>query len=162
MGVLICKWFLPIWMMAYHPFYVSVTEIKHNKTNQSLEISCRIFYDDLENAVKQESHTNFDIMKPKNRVEVDSLLSKYVKSHFRVMADQKGVDLKYLGYQIEEDAAWIFFEGKPVPAVHNLQVHNDILYAQHKEQIHMLHVIVDGKRKSTKIENPDAEASLQF
>ena len=33
---------------TYHPIFVSVTEIEHNAKDKTLEISCKIFTDDLE------------------------------------------------------------------------------------------------------------------
>ena len=33
---------------GFHPFYVSVTEINHNAENHTLEISCKMFGEDLE------------------------------------------------------------------------------------------------------------------
>ncbi|RAJ02596.1 hypothetical protein LX64_03616 [Chitinophaga skermanii] len=162
MGLLLCKWLFPVWLLGYHPFYVSVTEIKHNAAAKSLEVSNRIFYDDLERGIKNQYHVNFDIMKPANRPQVDSLISKYIQSHFSVTVDGRNVSLKYLGYQIEEDAAWCFFEGANVPAAKKVQVKTDILYAEHKEQINMLHVIVNGNRKSTKLDYPNTIADINF
>ena len=39
------------WSIIFHPFFVSVTEINHNAKNHSVEVSCRMFYDDLERAL---------------------------------------------------------------------------------------------------------------
>src|SRR6476661_2375693 len=36
---------------APHPFHVSTTEINHNATDKTLEISCRIFTDDFESCL---------------------------------------------------------------------------------------------------------------
>ena len=33
--------------VTYHPIFVSVTEIEHNNKDKTLEISCKIFTDDL-------------------------------------------------------------------------------------------------------------------
>jgi len=36
------------YQLRKHPFYVSVTEISHNAKDKIIEISCKIFADDLE------------------------------------------------------------------------------------------------------------------
>jgi hypothetical protein len=41
-------------------------------------------------------------------------------------------------------------------------VHDDLLFTEHPEQINMLHVTVNGERKSTKLDNPDTNASFMF
>ena len=36
--------FFFFWLRLFHPFYVSITEIKQNPASHSLEISCRMFF----------------------------------------------------------------------------------------------------------------------
>ncbi|GAA0541319.1 DUF6702 family protein [Chitinophaga japonensis] len=163
MGLILCKWLVPVWYVFVHPFYVSVTEIRHNAAKQELEISCRIFSDDLEQALKtQYKSPSLDIIRPANRKTVDSFLSDYITKHLRITADGKPLHLQYLGYQIAEDATWCFLEVKQVAAVKRLQVSNNILYAEHPNQINMMHVIVQDERKSTKLDNPEQEAEFRF
>ncbi len=162
MGLLLCKWLLPVWMSAVHPFYMSVTEIRYNTPRKTLEISCRIFSDDLENALKKQYNTTFDIIRPANRPTVDSMIAQYIGRHLQVKADGKPFSLRYLGYRIEEDAAWCFLEITGVPALKKLELRNDILYKEHPSQSHMIHAIVNEKRQSTKIDNPKTEAGFSF
>ena len=37
-----------------HPFYVSVTEINHNAADKTLEISCKMFTEDLEEILEKK------------------------------------------------------------------------------------------------------------
>ncbi|SIO07736.1 DUF6702 family protein [Chitinophaga niabensis] len=157
MGLLLCKW-----LIFLHPFYLSVTEIRHNPAHKSLEISCRIFADDLENTLKKQSNTTFDIIKPQNRVMVDTLIARYIRQHLQVSVDGHVLAPRYLGYKIEEDAAWCFLEASGVAGVKKLELKDDILYEAHESQSHMIHVIVNDKRQSTKLDNPKSAASFTF
>lgn len=150
------------WLSFFHPFYVSVTEINHNTRTQSLEISCRMFYDDLEKTLNKSSRTQIDIVHPKDKALVNKLLNEYVRKHLTIKADGKPVNLNYVGYEIQEDGAWSYFEVKGISKVRQVSVHDDLLYAEHPEQINMLNVIVNGNRKSTKLDNPEADASFTF
>lgn len=157
MGLLLCKW-----LFFLHPFYLSVTEIRHNPAHKSLEISCRIFADDLENTLKKQSNTTFDIIKPQNRVIVDTLIARYIRQHLQISVDGHVLAPRYLGYKIEEDAAWCFLEVSGVANVKKLELKDDILYEAHETQSHMIHVIVNDKRQSTKLDNPKSAASFVF
>lgn len=159
MGLLFCKW---LWPLYLHPFYVSMTEIRHNKSSQSLEVSCKIFADDFENTLKKTYNTSFDIIKPTNRKLVDSLAGDYIKKHLRVQVDGKPVTFKYLGYEIQEEAAWCYLEAHVGPAVKKLSLKDDLLYESHDSQINMVHVIVNEERKSTKLDNPKMDAEFNF
>ncbi|UYQ93899.1 hypothetical protein MKQ68_02160 [Chitinophaga horti] len=159
MGLLFCKWLLPLYL---HPFYVSVTEIKHNPGKQRLEVSCRIFADDFENTLKKNYNTTFDIIKPTNRRLVDSLAGDYIKKHLVLQADGKPVNLRYLGYEIQEDAAWCYLEAPAGATLNKLRLKDDLLFESHESQINMVHVIVKNERKSTKLDNPKADAEFNF
>jgi len=154
--------FLLLWLNIFHPFYVSVTEIVHNKTTGTVQVSVRVFFDDFEKALGKKYKKNVNILKPANRKEVDDLIAAYIKDHLKVSANGKALDLKYQGYEIEEDAAWCYFETSKVNDVKQLNVDNDILFEQHSSQSNMVHVIVDGKRKSMKLDNPKSEAGFIF
>ena len=106
-----------VWSALLHPFYVSVTEIRHNAAQKELEVSCRIFADDLENALKAQYKTSFDIMHPADRKAVDGLITDYLSKHLRITVNGKPVALRYLGYQIEEEAAWCFLEARDITTV---------------------------------------------
>mgnify|MGYP006204322833 CR=1 FL=1 len=60
-----------------HPFYVSVTDINHNQKTKSLEISSKIFFDDLESDIEKENNLRIDILKPQNKDLINDLISKY-------------------------------------------------------------------------------------
>lgn len=145
-----------------HPYYVSVTELKHHEKSQSLEISCRVNADDLENALKKLSKDRLDILNPKSKLQVDALINLYVPQHVKISVNGKAVNLIYIGYEIENEAIWCYFEAQRVRTVKNMAIQNDMLFAEHPEQINMLHVTVKGNRKSTKLDNPLSRADFSF
>lgn len=161
MGILLYKWLITAWG-ALHPFYVSVTEVKHITASKEVQVSCRIFADDLENVLKKQSKLPVDIIHPANRRQTDSLVTDYLSKHLFVTIDGKAVKLQYLGYKIEEEAAWCFLAAENIPTFKKIHVKNDILYSEHPAQINMIHVIADETRKSTKLDNPKADADIQF
>lgn len=154
--------FILFWFQLLHPFYVSITEIKQNPANHSLEISCRMFSDDLEKALEKQYRTQLDIIKPKDKTQADKLINDYVKKHLILSADGKVLNYTYVGYEIQEDGTWSYFEVKGIDRPKKINVHDDLLYELHPEQINMLHVTVGGERKSTKVDNPDADAAFIF
>src|ERR1700754_3903923 len=108
------------WLSFFHPFFVSVTEINHNARTQSVEVSCRIFYDDLEHTLEKQYHTQIDIVKPSDKNKVNQLLTDYIKKHLIIKADGKPVILNYVGYEIQEDAPGPFFKEKEIRKKKNL------------------------------------------
>ncbi|HKG08883.1 MAG TPA: DUF6702 family protein [Pedobacter sp.] len=153
---------LLVFLNLFHPFYVSVTEIEQNPTTKTIQVSARIFYDDLEKAIYNRYKIRVNILKPADRKQADLLVAAYVKEHLRISANNKALTLKYVGYEIEEEAAWCYFETEKIDQIRNLSIQNDILFEQHAQQINMIHAIVKGQRKSTKLDNPKNKADFSF
>ncbi len=145
---------LIIWLNSFHPFFVSVTQIEQNKQTNTVQVSVRIFFDDFEKALYAKYKAKVDILKPVDRKKVDLLIADYINNHLKIKANNKPLVLKYVGYEIEEEAAWCYFETEKQPEVNSFSVMNNILFEQHPGQINMIHAIVNGKRKSSKLDNP--------
>jgi len=147
---------------GFHPIYVSVTEIEHNAKDKNLEISCKIFTDDFETVLRQTYKTQVDLLQPKDKAAMNKLVSDYVQKHLQIRADGKPVPLQFLGYEQDEEGITSYYQANPVAAVKKLEVTDNILFEYKKEQINIIHVLVDGKQKSTKLLNPDARAVFEF
>lgn len=145
-----------------HPFYVSVCSIEQSKDKTNLEVSCRIFYDDLEAALKNTYGGKIDLKDAKQSERNNGLLQKYFKRNFQVKLNGNTIEIKYLGFNIEGEAAWCFLEIKNVKNIKSMDVSNRLLYESFKEQIHIFHVNIGGEKKSTKIQNPDFGAKFKF
>ncbi|MFD1768300.1 DUF6702 family protein [Sphingobacterium suaedae] len=145
-----------------HPFYVSVCTLEWNAKTRALEISCRIFYDDLEEALRKEGYAHDDILQPRNKAKLHQGLAAYLQQNFRIKVDNQIREVQFLGYQIEEDAAWCYMEVNDVEKVTSLGILNSILYQQHTGQTNIIHATVLGKRQSTKLQAPKNTAVFQY
>jgi hypothetical protein len=147
---------------TFHPFFVSVTEIQHNAKEKTLEISCKIFTDDLEKTLRQNYKTKVDLLNPADKNAMNKLITDYVRNHLIINADDKLLQLQFVGYEKDEEATWSYFQVKNITSIKKINITDNLLFEYKKEQINILHVIVNGKRKSTKFDNPDAKVSLTF
>lgn len=173
MVILLYKWLLMAsWLIgggthkaadARHPLYISVTEMNYNATDKNLEISCKIFADDLEKTLANNYKAKVDLTTPADKNEANRLVKEYVKSHLLLKVDNKAVSLEFVGFEKESDAIWSYFEVKNITtAPKKIDVVNSILYEAYDKEINLMHVTVGGERKSTRLNYPDKEASFQF
>ncbi len=145
-----------------HPFHVSTTEINHNATEKSLEIISKIFVDDFESCLEKQYHTKADLSSAAMKNAMDSLVKKYLLTHLAIKADGRNVPIHYLGFEKEDIAANIYLEVENLSAVKKIEVSDSILQDLYDDQTNILHVVVGGKRQSTKLEYPNREASFIF
>jgi hypothetical protein len=145
-----------------HPFHVSVVEINHNAADKTLEISCKIFTDDFEKVLTQNYKTKVDLINPPNKAAMDTLVKKYVFSHLSISIDGKPVKFSYVGFEREAEAVYSYVQVDNIPFVKTVDISNKLMQDLFTDQINLMHVIVGGNRKSTKLDYPDTNASFSF
>lgn len=163
MVALVYKWLLAAALTVAHPFYVSVTEINHNPKDKTLEMACKMFLDDTETILKKQYNMPVELSNPKDRKKAEQMVSDYVKKHFQLKVDGKAAALEFVGYEVEGASIWTYFQVNNVAAApHKVDITNNILYEMYDTQISIMHVQVNGNKKSTRITNPEANASFEF
>ena len=145
-----------------HPFYVSVTEINHNASENTMEISSKIFTDDLEATLNKKYNKKLDLFDANNTVEENRIISDYIGRHLVMKLDGKPVVMELLGFEREGEAIWSYLQVSGVKAPGKVEITNSILYDAYTDQINLLHVTVKGIRKSTKLDYPKAQAMFTF
>jgi hypothetical protein len=147
---------------SLHPFYVSVTEVSQNAAEKTLEVSCRFFADDFEETLQKAYKTPLNITTEKDKVQFDKFIPDYVNKHLQLLADGKSVKLTYVGYEKEKESVFCYFEVLNVPSVKELRTSNSLLHDFKNEQINIMHVAINGKRQSAKLNFPQKDAAFQF
>jgi hypothetical protein len=73
----------------------------------------------------------------------------------KIAVNEKSVKLSFVGYEQNEETIQSYFLVDEVKSVKSMEVLDNILYEYKSEQMSIIHVIVDGKRRSTKLNNPE-------
>ena len=145
-----------------HPLFISVTEIEHNAKDKTLEISCKVFTDDLEKTLRQTYKGTVDLINPKDKAAMNKLVSDYVQGHLSITVDGKKTALQFVGYEQQEEGILSYYQVNNIVSVRKIEITDNLLYDYKKEQMGIIHMTVDGNRKSTKLNNPDDKASFEF
>lgn len=148
--------------LPIHPIYVSVTEINHNASDKTLEISCKIFTDDFEKVLTGKYKMKIDLTSPKDKAAMDKIVSDYLQNHLAIKTDGKVVSLMYLGFEREEAAVYTYFQVNNIASVNKIEITNSILHDLYDTQINIMHIVVNGNRKSTKLDFPNTQAVFNF
>lgn len=149
-------------IIYFHPFYISVTEINYSAKNKAIEISCKMFSEDIQDILKQNYKVSVDFESNKLEAQNNKLISDYLIKRLAVSIDSKVAALKFVGFEKENESVYCYFEITDVHAVNKIKVINSILQDFKQEQINIIHVIVNGNRKSTKLDYPAREANFSF
>jgi hypothetical protein len=147
---------------ALHPIHISTAEIEHNATDKTLEITCKIFWDDFESILSKNNKTKVDLTNEKSLADNNKWVFDYVKNHLQIQADGKTAVLNYVGFEKEDVVIYVYLEIKDIASVKKLSVTNSIMHDMFDDQVEIIHAIVNGNRKSTKLDYPAKTASFDF
>lgn len=145
-----------------HPYYISVVDVKYNAQQKSIQLSARLFTNDLEDALEKIQHKKIDVLNPKNKAEVDSVLFTYIKQRLHISINKKDQSLNYVGYEREEESIWTYLEIKKITAPKTLSVTTKLLYDYLPSQVNIVHAEINGVKKSSKVTNPDSKVDFSF
>ena len=145
-----------------HPLFISVTEIEHNKKEKTVEISCKIFTDDFEKTLRMNTKQKVDLLNPALKSQMEKLVNGYIQKHLIVQIDSRQVAMKFIGYEQQEEGISSYFQIDNIASIKKIQVFNNLLYEFNVQQMGIIHVIVNGNRKSSKLNNPEANELFEW
>lgn len=145
-----------------HPFYVSICEIDHNSEAGTLEITLRVFTDDLETALEENSTERFRLGSEKEFAGADDSIAAYLEQNLGVKVDGVMVNFSYLGKEVELETTWCYLEINGITAVGEIYVKNAVFLAQFEGQTNLIHINIDGQKKSMLLQKGNSDGTLHF
>jgi hypothetical protein len=178
MATMLYKWsFAPLFYLALlaggnaslhkpaakpHPVHIATVEIEHNAADKTLEITCKTFWDDFESILSKINKTRVDLASEKSIAENNPRVYNYMKSHLQINIDGKAMQLSFVGYEKEDVVIYSYLQADSVASVKQVNVTSSIMHDMFDDQTEIIHVIVNGKRQSTKLDYPATKASFIF
>lgn len=135
--VLCCSGLMLGMVPARHEFYVTVTEL--NKVSDTLQVSIRIFTDDLEHILEEETGKPVFLQPGETHDQVFRTIVGYVEGHFRINTAGKPCRLRWLGHEYVDDVTWLYAETVLDPDAGMLSVENTLLMHHFPEQQNLVH-----------------------
>lgn len=150
MPLMFARFFYIVLISNLHPFHVSICEVYHNPKSQSLEISMKIFIDDLELAIQNQYNAEFKLVNLKDNSSIKTTLKSYITDRFKVKIDSKVIELDLVGFEFDNDAILCYFEGKKIKKINVIEIENTIISEVFNDQINLTHFQYNGEMKSLK------------
>lgn len=166
MKAILLKKILPLSILAAllsfsHPFYLGVTDLKYNAKEQALQGTVKLFVNDLEAALKKLNKRPVDLINIKDSVSTKNSLQHYLDTHLLVQVNGKAGKLNCIGFEREEEAIWMYVE-MSCPTPKKIHLQNSLLYDYLPGQSNIVHLEVNGIKKSLKNNHPDRDFDFDF
>ena len=135
-----------------HPFHVSVCDVDFNEEAKSIQLSQRIFLDDLEQTLNEKYRVNLVIDDELSKVYRDSLIKVYLFESLQVSIDGKEKKGIYIGNEIEDEAMWCYIEFKGIKKFKSLKIKSSVLIETFEDQANIIHFTYGDYEKSIKLD----------
>lgn len=145
-----------------HPLHLSSTELNCNPKTNTVEVSCRIFTDDFEEALDKKYKMKPDLSSTTRHKEMEGIIGKYMAAHFQLAANGKPVHLNYLGFENDKEAVVVYLESAKISGLRKLETTCTVLYDHFDDQTNIFHVTFNGNRKSSKLTYPENKLVSSF
>lgn len=123
--------------MDFHSVYVSNTEIDYKADTKVLEISIKIFSDDLQKAISLERGMDVEIATEREHAQATEFIIAYLNKHFKMEVNGKATSFEYVNRVLDKKelfALLILVKVPKVKSLKSLKLFNDILIDTHSQQ----------------------------
>ena len=142
-------------LVDVHPYHVGSVEFNYNSKSKTFEIMGKFFLDDLENALKEKYGTPVHFNDAKYNAQIDDILQQYCNEYLKLKVDNKSIKINYIGFEEDSEAVNIFLESEPVTSPKKVETAVSFLYNFFDDQMNIIHIIVNGKRQSERLNYPN-------
>ncbi|MBE9583587.1 hypothetical protein IM792_03930 [Mucilaginibacter sp. JRF] len=147
---------------AFHPLHVSTTDVNYNGKDKKFEVICTIFTDDFEAVLSKQYKVKVDLTEPKVHDAMDKLVSDYVAHHVQLKNNAATTKFNYLGFEKVKEVVNVYLESDTAPAPKRVDGNINLLYDMYDDQMNIVHITVNGNRKTTKVDYPQTQVSQTF
>ena len=147
---------------TFHPYHVGSVEFNYNQKSKTFEITGRFFMDDLENSVNQKYKKNLHFLDKKYEQQMNDALKNYASEYLKLKVNNQFLKVNYIGFQEDRESVEIFLESEKVENPKKVETAISFIYNFFDDQMNIIHIIVNGKRKSEKLSYPDKYLKQEF
>lgn len=138
-----------------HPYHVGSVEINYNAKTKTFEISAKFFLDDLENSLNAKYNKTLHFGEEKSKAGLDQALENYFAEYFKLKSNNKFLKINYLGFEEDKESVNVYLESEATEMPKKVETAVSLLYSFFEDQMNIVHIIVNGERKSSKLNYPD-------
>lgn len=141
---------------------MGIYQVNYAPEKKMLQITSRIFIDDLNNALEKKYNKKVYLGTEKESPEEIILLKKYFLGKFSVKVNGQSKAINFLSKELEGDILVCYCNVKEITKINSLEIFNTVLIDWNTEQQNITHVNVSGEKKSILFTNSNRSEMLKY
>lgn len=147
---------------TYHKFYVGVFQIDYFKEKKAVQITTRLFIDDLEKVLYKKHKKHFYLTTKDEVTDANSFISKYLEDNLKIKINNKIQSFQFLTKEQEDNIVICYLKINFKDNIKNLEITNTILSDVFKEQQNLVHLNINGNKKTILFTNTETNQKLKY
>ena len=150
MIVTLFRFILPLFLLAPipHEYYVSIFDLNYNQEVKTLEITGKVFLNDLESALMNSSNNLMLLGTVDEDPEADARIETYLRKKLTLISGGKPLTLRFVGKEIENDLIYLYAEVEELETFKDLEINCHFLLDAFPAQMNIIHVKSGDKQES--------------
>ena len=134
--------------MMVHKFYVAIYQINYVPQKKMLQITSRIFVDDLNDVLEKKYHKKTFIGTDRETPDDVTLMKKYLTEKFTLKLNGTQKPMNFLSKELEANVLICYFNIKDVSKISSLTVQNTALLELNEAQQNIIQANITGEKES--------------
>ena len=153
---------LTLTSFSVHKFYVALYQVNYAPEKKMLQITARIFVDDLNNAVGKKYSKKINLGSENETVEDVTLLKKYFSEKFYIKVNGQTKPIHFLSKEMEGDVLICYFSMKEIQKINALEIYNAVITEGNSEQQNIMHFNVSGVKNTLLFTESSSKGMLKY
>ncbi len=149
-------------LAAWHKFYLSVSQVDYNPKDKAVQITSRLFYDDLQKALQERYNKDIRVDETYPKDKLDEYIDTYIHKKLKISINGKETTLNYLGHGDEDDYVVCYIEIADIDSLSTIQIENTLLMDTFEKQKNIVHIRVGKLEKSFMLTRDNDKAVLNI
>ena len=145
-----------------HPFHATITSFDCKQNNKSIEVTMKLFTNDLENALRGIGNPDMKIDSPNSRYNIDSLIFVYINNNLSLSTDSKKRQFSWVGKEIENDIMFCYLEIIDINNFSSIRIENKLFLSIFDDQLNICHFYCGDKPETIMLHKEKHIGEIKF
>ncbi|NOZ47890.1 MAG: hypothetical protein GXO79_14100 [Chlorobi bacterium] len=149
---------------AFHPLHISITNIENDTINMQLNVSIKMFKNDLTTALLQNYNNPVNTKDCIFTQSDSTYLNKYLNSHFSTnFANDKILhNPKISGIKCNDDSIWLSFSFSYNKKISTVEIKNTILFDLYADQNNLMIIKNKNEEKGYQLNHSNSSVTISL
>jgi hypothetical protein len=145
-----------------HKFYMAIYQINYAPEKKMLQVTSRIFVDDLNKTLEKKHNKKFFLGTDKETAESVDLLKKYLAEKFTIKVNGELKTIHFLSKEMDGDVLISYMNIRDISKIKSLEITNSVLIECFAEQQNIVHVTAFNTKKSFLFTDTSTKQVLKY